>query len=413
MIKNMKRTTKQLLCFFAILCITVSVFAEEPNPYASADETTKTILNETDDLINQKKYESAFNHLGTENENEYLIAKKIEICDEYFASSLMHQMFGFKDLAENETLDDVRKNTTELTTIAFDPVKIVTDYETKNGPSAILEKALGDYYSSVYKCYNGNWLMSDDEIIATSCKYYQLAYDKDCYDIISLNNFGYICLEQKQYDKVIDVFQKLLTYSESANIRYNLAIAYMSIGDYKNGLIHANKAAEGYADNEDYRTDAYLLCADALLYDNNAEEAEVYTKKVLEYDADNYLAFDELIIIYLTEKKYDDAATYADKLFALAPSNPTATQMVFKRYFTQSKEELEKFFIRNLETYKGQPAVVGNLHYYLAYFYYGTENKDKAVETANLAKSDFIDAGTYTDNTKEAVDSLIAECSSN
>lgn len=417
----MKTYIKQFI-IFCLFLITASPFfaqenpqqsAEEPNPFASADEKTKTILAETDNLIKQKKYETAFHHLGEKNENEYLIAKKIQICDDYFASSTMHQSFGFKDLAENETLNDARSNIENVPTIDFNPVKIVTDYETQNGTSAILEKSLGDYYVSVYNHYSGSWLSPDEEIVADSYKYYQLAYDKDCYDVDSLSNFGYACLQEKQYSKAIEVFQKLIAYADSANSRYNLAIAYMNISDYKNALVQANKAAEAYNDNPDYKTDAYLLCADALTYDNNTDEAEAYAKRVFEYSADNYLAVDELIFINLTAKKYDEAATYADKLFSLAPNSPGATQMIFRRYYANNKDELEKFFIRNLATYQGQPAVLGNLYYYLAYFYYGTNNKDKSVENANLAKNNFIDAGLYADNTKEAVDSLITECSSN
>src|SRR5574344_445846 len=406
----MSKILRKISLILIFLYITAAGFAEIPDPYAPADDATKKILTEVDDLITQKKYESAFNQLGQVNDNEYLLAKKISLCINYFVSSIMHQEFAFKDLAENESLNDARSNNAAIQTIPFNPVATVGEFEKQKGPSAILEKTLGDYYASVYNHYSGNWLSSDEEILTNCEKYYQMAYEKDCYELLSLDNYGLASIQLKHFDNAIEAFQKELTFTDTADIHYNLALAYINIADNKSAFAQASKAAEGYENNDDYRTDAYLLCADALTYDNNTEEAENYVNKILSYSENNYRAFDELIFINLTAQKLDAAALYADKLFALAPESPAATQMVFRRYYSENKEELEKFFKRNLETYKDQPADLGNLYYHLAYYYLSVDKKEDAITNANLAKTNYIAAEQYTDNTKDAIDQLLNQC---
>lgn len=397
----MSKILRKISLILIFLYITAAGFAEIPDPYAPADDATKKILTEVDDLITQKKYESAFNQLGQVNDNEYLLAKKISLCINYFVSRIMHQEFAFKDLAENESLNDARSNNAAIQTIPFNPVATVGEFEKQKGPSAILEKTLGDYYASVYNHYSGNWLSSDEEILTNCEKYYQMAYEKDCYDLLSLDNYGLASIQLKHFDNAIEAFQKELTFTDTADIHYNLALAYINIADNKNAFAQAS---------DDYRTDAYLLCADALTYDNNTEEAENYVNKILSYSENNYRAFDELIFINLTAQKLDAAALYADKLFALAPESPAATQMVFRRYYSENKEELEKFFKRNLETYKDKPAVLGNLYYHLAYYYLSVDKKEDAITNANLAKTNYIAAEQYTDNTNDAIDQLLNQC---
>jgi len=405
---------KKFICCMAafLLFFTTHLFAEDLNPYKSADNETKTLLDDTDKLIENKQYKSAFERLPTENKNEYIIAKKIEICDNYFATTLMHQTFAFKDLEKDETLDSVRSSNFSGNMVDFDPVKIVADFETKNGASAILEKSLGDYYMSVYTNYEGNWLLEDKEVINNCYNNYLLSYNKDCYDTTSLANFGYMCLATKDFTKAIEVLNKELTYKEDPNIHYNLALALINTGDNKQAAPEAQKAALSYK-NLDYKIDAYLLCAEAFSNENSFDEALKQVDTVLAYSENDYRAYDEYVSIYLKNNNFEKAGEYADKLFALAPEKPAATQMVFSRYFTVADDELEKFFVRNLETYKDKPAVLGNLNYHFAYFYFAKKNKDKAVLYGQQAKQNFIDAELYQDETKQAIDEMLEAVQSN
>ena len=93
----MKKVFLVLLCAFLVSAV------YSKNIYDSADEETKALIEQADQLIEERKYETAFGLLSSDA-NEYIIAKRTEIATNYFAQSLMHQVFAFKDLEESETL---------------------------------------------------------------------------------------------------------------------------------------------------------------------------------------------------------------------------------------------------------------------------------------------------------------------
>ncbi|NLC93967.1 MAG: hypothetical protein GX677_11070, partial [Treponema sp.] len=155
----MKR--KFIECCF--LCFIISFSYSENDIYFDADQNTKILITNTDQLIKDRRYESAFNNLGKIDTNEYIIAKKVEICLNYFVQSIKHQMFAFKDLQNNEDIYKLRGEKGTYNIIVYDPVKVIQTFD-KNESSAILNKALGDYYYEINLRYKGRWIISDEEV---------------------------------------------------------------------------------------------------------------------------------------------------------------------------------------------------------------------------------------------------------
>ncbi len=131
---------KCLFLVLIILCFTFSLFAKDV--YSDADAKTKAVLANVDELIEKRQYQSAFDALR-KADNEFLLAKKVEVTIYYFAKSTMHQMFAFKNLSENETLYDVRIGDGTFNMVLFDPVKAINEFVAKNGEKPILNYALG------------------------------------------------------------------------------------------------------------------------------------------------------------------------------------------------------------------------------------------------------------------------------
>ena len=98
---------KSCLILLLIMLLVGFLFADT-NVYEKMDLNTKKVIQEVDKLIEERKYETAFGTLTTANENEYILAKKIELCTNYFVQSMMHQLFAFKNLVDNEDIYDVR-----------------------------------------------------------------------------------------------------------------------------------------------------------------------------------------------------------------------------------------------------------------------------------------------------------------
>ena len=79
---------------FSLICLFVfgtSLFGWDV--YSGADDATKAVLAKVDTLIAEEQYQSAFSAANGEDcQEEYLLAKRIEIATNYFAQSIMHQI---------------------------------------------------------------------------------------------------------------------------------------------------------------------------------------------------------------------------------------------------------------------------------------------------------------------------------
>ena len=173
-----------IVAIFVLLCA-VGGFAHK-SPYNGASSDTELLLKKADELIQQEQYESAFDTLSDDS-NEFILAKKIEIAINYFAQSIMHQMFAFKNLKKGETLYDVRTGTGAYSMVMFDPVKAIEEYEKKNGEKPILNYALGLYYDDVLLRYGYQWLLSEKELTQKTIERLQKAVNQDCCDAYSLS----------------------------------------------------------------------------------------------------------------------------------------------------------------------------------------------------------------------------------
>ena len=121
---------KKLICLITLFLCLSNVFAAK-NAYGTADEQTLELLNQVDELINQKQYATAFGKLSDED-NEYHIAKRIEIAINYFVQSIMHQMFCFKNLEENESLYEICKNPQgNYNLTMYNPETVIQEFEEK------------------------------------------------------------------------------------------------------------------------------------------------------------------------------------------------------------------------------------------------------------------------------------------
>ena len=142
---------KRFVAAVFALFFAVSVFAQK-NPYNGASAGTQVLLKKANEFVQKEQYESAFASLS-DGSDEFVLAKQIEIAINYFAQSIMHQMFAFKNLKKGETLYAVRAGAGSYSAVPFDPVKAVEEYEKKNGEKPVLHYALGLYYDDVLLRY--------------------------------------------------------------------------------------------------------------------------------------------------------------------------------------------------------------------------------------------------------------------
>ena len=90
----MKKTT----LFLFLLFISIEVFSQSESE----------VLFKANELIKDKKYESAYRLLedyDLKNDKPDVVLLKEKIALNYFVTSIMHQMFSFKDIQINEDIN--------------------------------------------------------------------------------------------------------------------------------------------------------------------------------------------------------------------------------------------------------------------------------------------------------------------
>jgi len=386
------------------------VFAEDMNVYAGADQATQAKLSAVDALVAVQKYDSAFKLIAGESKNPFLVAKQVELATNYFVQSLNHKMFAFKDLEPGETLEALRSGNGTFSMYSFDPETVIGGLLDSGTKAPILYVALGDYYYDVSLRYQGRWTEDDQTIAQKAIENYKKAISGGIVTSNILANYADKASELGDYKVASDLYERALMLDPTLiNADYNIAYDNLMLGNYDIAIAEGEKAIQIYADNANYRMDAILLCSDAAYYNNNYSLALDYLAKALDISHDEYRVYQKLGNVYLGLGDIKNANDSLDSLFAFAPTNPAATQMVSKVYLTvKNASALFDFYQRNLDKYKTQPEAQGNLYFHLGLQYETDGKKAEALNAAKKAKDAFIKAGKYDGEIQTAVDSLIA-----
>ena len=320
----MKRFAAAVFALF----FAVSVFAQE-NPYNGASAGTQVLLKKADEFVQKEQYESAFASLS-DGSDEFVLAKQIEIAINYFAQSIMHQMFAFKNLKKGETLYAVRAGAGSYSAVPFDPVKAVEEYEKKNGEKPVLHYALGLYYDDVLLRYRDQWLLTEQELTQKTIEHLQKAVDKDCCDARSLSvlaltyyKTGDLTNAEKIYKKKEDAGFELF-----ANDYFNLGAICLQKKNFASALHYAEKSIEKYKNEPQYQSDAYVVCADSCLGLHDYKKAETFLKAAEKRFSKDYRIVQRTLTLYAAQKNKKETLKAAEKLFALAPENPAVSQII-------------------------------------------------------------------------------------
>ena len=397
----MKRFVAAVL---TLLCA-VFVFAQK-SPYDGAPADTQVLLKKADDLIQKEQYESAFGALNA-LDDEFVLAKKIEIAINYFAQSMMHQMFAFKNLKKGETLYDVRSGGGSYSLVMFDPVKAVEEFKKKNGDKPVLNYALGLYYDDVLLRYRDQWLLSEEELVQKTIEYLQKAFDKNCYDGHSLSVLAFAYYRSADLTNAEKIYKKKIEagFELSANDYFNLGAICLRKNDFASALQYAEKSIEGYKDEPEYQSDSYLVCTDSCLGLKDYKKAENFLKTAEKRFPKDYRIVQRTIALYAAQKNKKETLKASEKLFAFAPENPAAPQMIMREYFNAGTEKwLPDFFEACLKTYAESGKARQNLLYHYAYSLHELGDKEKAAAKAKDAKAEFVKNGDLTAEIEENLD---------
>lgn len=345
------------------------------------------IISKANDLVADKKYASAFKVLSdfdSDNKKPDIVLLKEDIALNYFVTSIMHQMFAFKDLEKGEEVKDYRGTQGSFEMFKF-PVNEILDRLIKDNRSNYkLYKGLGDYYSDVLLRYQGSWLKKDSELSNLLLKNYQVLIDHQQADYSVFYKVGLEILSQKKYKESISYFlESIKLKPDNADSHYNLAYAYMYTNDLENALKYAKTSYDLYVDKT-YKGDAARMIGELYSELKDSKNAIIYYEIANDIEADNYYNLKPLLSLYVKTGDSKEKVTM-NAFFKLAPENPTIYNDLGDIYSENSKQDqLSDFYLAKLFEYEKEPKIVGNLHFYLGQTYLKSDK--------NLAKEHFLKA---------------------
>ncbi|MCR4939425.1 MAG: hypothetical protein K5930_04860 [Treponemataceae bacterium] len=395
--------------FFLILCFVFclsSLFCW--NVYSDADNETRYVLEYVDDLILAEQYETAFGIVSGE-ENEYILAKKIEIAVNYFAQSIMHKMFAFKDMDEGETLLSLRTSAGNFPLVMFNPVEAVEAFKAKKGDKAVLDYALGLFYYDVQSRYGDEWFIPKKELYENIIHYLQKAYAAGCYDSYSLSILAISYFSSEDYFSAASVFRlKEAEFELSPDDNYHCGLALWLSKNPEQALGYIAESIDGYADIPAYQCESYIIAARICLSIpdfNKAESFLIECKKKFPYD---YRIPQYSISLYAMQNLNANAVEAAFELFSLAPENPAACQMIIEQgQASADLDFLPDFFEAAIKMYKDNSGACENLYFHYAYSLYLMGREDVARNVAFKAKEVFLKNGNLTSEVENMLDQLI------
>jgi len=359
---------RKLLSIILLISFEISTFGQ----------SNSDVINNAKNLIADKKYDSAYKLLDksdSKNEIPDIVLLKEEIALNYFVTSIMHQVFGLKDLNPNETIWDYRGKPGEYNMISF-PVNEILDKLIKKYPDNYkLYKGLGDFYYEVHLKYGDNWLKKNKELFDLIEKNYSKAIAHDEYDYLTYYALGYLALSQEKYKESIPLFSKSIDLDKNyASAYYNLAYAYLYINERDSAILNAKRSLDLYQDRT-YKGDAARMVATIYGELNNELKSIEYYEISNSIDSNNYYTLRPLLNLYVKTES-EKAKQTTEIFYKLGPEKPTIYNDLSTIYFENNKiDKLANFYRSNLTKYESDPKVYGNLNFYLGRLYFETDKK--------------------------------------
>lgn len=295
----------------------------------------QTNFAEYDSLVKNRQYLTAWGWLEAKDpKNEYpaVFVRKANHVLEYFAVSMMHQLFGLKDLSPKEDLMQVRREMNTTTSLVKFDIPVLADSLLLTSPSSPLAyRAKGQYFYEVYLKYGAQMGKSEKELL-------QLSFDNFTRSIVLGDKFafgyyvlGYVELLNNDLATATRHFLTSIDLdSQYGPAHYNLSYIYLKQQNYPDAQTQAFAAAKLYTDST-YKADAYRIAGIAAKELKNYPEAVELLNTSLKYNP-HPATYNHLISIAFARKDAKALKQLSNQLLILDPSDQLSYQELLGMY---------------------------------------------------------------------------------
>lgn len=386
-------------------CATTATTASAPRPASAPEAGPKGAASvSVDDLVKQRKYESAFKLLGEQdpgNANPDVVLKKIEVATGYFAMNFNYEIFAFKDLEPGEDLMALRQGApSDLKMYNLDVPKALAPLMEKHPDDHRLAEALGNHYYELMVRFPG---MQTDPQKAIGPL--ERAAEHGTASASSLARLGNCLLMQEEPERALRWYEAALAKNpDDPSTRYNAAAIYLRKEELDKALALARQAFDGYGKPERAQGEAAELVprqrSEAIrmvgmiqaMKEDLAAARESFKQAVAIYPDDpNARRFQADVELKLGLK--DAAVATAGEAIAHEPHDLDAYGRmigVFDHY--QALPELRALFESLLPGYGDDADVLGTLHFFAGEVCFAQEDPAPARSHYEQARAAFLKA---------------------
>jgi tetratricopeptide (TPR) repeat protein len=317
------------------------------NAYSQSSEE---IILLAQDLVSQKKYESAYRWLeraDPNNINPEILLLKEEILLNYHVTTNMFQSFGLKDLEENETIDELRKKKGEFKPYTFEAESIFNALIVTYPEKCELYKGIADYFYKGSTIYKGGWIKSGEELNLILEKNYKNAIEKSCGDYLSYNYMGKAAHNKADYRMTASyLYQSIEMKYEQGDAHFYIADAFQKMNEKDLAIKYYKNSISLYSD-----TIIQSAIADSIgniyLQLNSPDSALVYYEIANSKSPGKIGNLKVLLDLYQkkNDKKYEKTAL---EILALAPYDLDTYSLLESIYYSNQKEDQIIAFYKSL-----------------------------------------------------------------
>lgn len=394
---------KKHLFIFAFICISQIIYAVD---------LSNSYIAESEELIKQQKYETAFKYL-TENESQIshsdVVVQKVKILLNYYVLSTMHQMFALKDIPEGESVYDYRGKEGRYEYVLYKPDEAIEKALETDNSNGELYFWLGQFYFEVLEKYNGQWLLDNEELQSRIMQNFELALSHNYSNKVLFSNLGQIQLQVKSYEKARDnLIQALKFENENPGYNHNLAVAYLNLGEIEKALPFANNAVNNYSDKF-YKADSCYLAGIISINLKDFDKSIDFMEMGKKLEPSQYRFYDKLIDLYLYKKNFNEAGKNSKMFFNFYPTNPSVMGSIVNYYNSYKALNEAKTLIDELLIDTQESEARGNLLYHKALVVDALEDHAQAIVLLKQAEEKFHEVYDDENQVFKAIATLIGQ----
>lgn len=329
----------------------------------------ESLLNRSAALKEKQQYATAYQLLDSlDRGNKYtdIVLEKLDIALNFYVTSIMHQFFGFENLAPGQEIDSLRGKPGKYNLYILKADEVLDSLLQHHPEDYRLHKALGDYYYEVYLRYGEEWIKPIDEVTIKIEQHFSKAAQGDVGDFETYFVLGFLRLGESKWQDAAGFLDKSIELNPVYPAAYyNMAYALLQLNQVEDALSYGKAAWQLYRDDPMKADVARML---SVLFDENmqVDSAIAYLRQGLKLAPDDYYLLKDYLDISVREQLPERDSVRLE-FFLLAPDNPTIYNVLADIYMAheESFEPLIAFFQEMLPVFKGQDRVTGNLLFFI------------------------------------------------